>query len=200
MNRKEEILLLAKSKGILRPLDVEKEGISREYLIRLYKEGHLSRIGRGLYTLPDFLGSEAIDLAEVSKRAPRAVVCLISALGFYNLTTQIPHEVWIAIENRDWKPKINYPPVRVVRFSGESFQYGISEHILDGVKVKIYSPAKTLVDCFKFRNKIGLDVAIEAAKDIWRERMATMDDIWKAAEICRMTNVMRPYLEAIVHT
>jgi len=200
MNRKEKILILAKSKGIIRPLDAEKEGIQREYLIRLHKEGQLTRIGRGLYTLPDFLGSEGINLAEVSKRAPRAVVCLLSALSFYNLTTQIPHEVWIAIESRSWKPQIEYPPLRVVRFSGESFQYGVTEHLVDGVKVKVYSPAKTLVDCFKFRNKIGLDVAIEAAKDIWRRKMTTMNDIWQAAKICRMTNVMRPYLEAIVHT
>ena len=200
MNRKEEILILAKSKGIIRPLDVEKEGIQREYLIRLHKEGQLTRIGRGLYTLPDFQGSEGINLAEVSKRAPRAVVCLLSALSFYNLTTQIPHDIWIAIESRDWKPQIEYPPLRVVRFSGESYQYGVTEHLVDGVKVKVYSPAKTLVDCFKFRNKIGLDVAIEAAKDIWRSKIATMDEIWEAAKVCRMTNVMRPYLEAIVHT
>jgi hypothetical protein len=125
--------------------------------------------------------SESISLAEVAKRVPNAVVCLISALQFHNLTTQIPHRVWIAIENKNWKPKFDYPLLEVVRFSGRALSFGVEEHEVNRVPVKVYSPAKTVADCFKFRNKIGLDVAMEALRETWRSRKATMDELWEAA-------------------
>jgi len=197
MDRKEKILELARQMGILRPRDVEAAGISREYLRRLYQKGDLMRVGRGLYALPDAPTSESVSLAEVAKRVPNSVVCLLSALQFHNLTTQIPHQIWIAIENKKWKPAFDYPPLDVVRFSGRAFSFSVEEHEVNRVPVKIYSPAKTVADCFKFRNKIGLDVAMEALRETWRSRKATMDELWEAARVCRVANVMRPYLEAV---
>ena len=160
MDRKEKILKLAGQMGIIRPRDVERAGIFREHLLRLYRKGDLTRVRRGLYALPDSLTSESVTLAEVAKRVPNAVVCLLSALQFHNLTTQISHRVWIAIENRKWRPEFDYPPIEVVRFSDRTFNFGVEEHEVDRVPVKIYSPAKTVADCFKFRDKIGLDVAL----------------------------------------
>jgi predicted transcriptional regulator of viral defense system len=197
MDRKEKVFELAKEKGIIRPRDVEAAGIPREYLLRLYRKGDLTRVRRGLYALPDSLTSESVTLAEVAKRVPNAVVCLLSALQFHNLTTQISHQVWIAIESGKWKPELDYPPIEVVHFSNRTFNFGVEEHEVDRVPVKIYSPAKTVADCFKFRNKIGLDVALEALRDTWRNQKATMDELWEAAKVCRVANVMRPYLEAV---
>ncbi len=125
------------------------------------------------------------------------MVCLLSALQNHHLTTQAPFEVWLAIAEKARLPKIEYPPLRVVRFSGPSLSFGIEEHEVDGVRVRVYSPAKTVADCFKYRNKIGLDVAIEALRDCLRQRKATRDELWSAAKVCRMSNVMRPYLEAV---
>jgi predicted transcriptional regulator of viral defense system len=198
MDRKETILDLAAKMGIIRPRDVEKVGIPREYLRRLSKSGELTRIGRGLYALPDILTNESLTLALVAKRVPNAIICLISALHFHELTTQIPHRVWIAIENKQWEPKLDYPPIELVRLTGSAFRYGVKEHEINHIPVKIYTPAKTVADCFKFRNRIGLDVAIEALRETWKSRKATMDEIWEAARVCRVANVMRPYLEAIV--
>ena len=197
MDRKQKILELAGRLGIIRPRDVEAEGIPREYLYRLCADGVLTRVGRGLYALPDTLKSEAITLAEVAKRVPNAVVCLLSALQFHDITTQVPHRIWIAIENKRWEPKFDYPPIELVRLTGRAFSFGVEEHEVDRVPVKVYSPAKTVADCFKFRNKIGLDVALEALRETWRSRKATMDELWEAAKVCRVANIMRPYLEAI---
>ena len=197
MDRKQKILRLAERLGIIRPRDVEAEGIPREYLYRLCADGALTRVGRGLYALPATVRSEAITIAEVAKRVPHAVVCLLSALQFHDITTQVPHRVWIAIENKRWEPKFDYPPIELVRLTGRAFSFGVEEHEVDRVPVKVYNPAKTVADCFKFRNKIGLDVALEALRETWRSRKATMDELWEAAKVCRVANVMRPYLEAI---
>jgi len=197
MDRKQKILRLAGRLGIIRPRDVEAEGIPREYLYRLCTSGQLVRIGRGLYALPGALRSEHVTLVDVAKRVPNAVVCLLSALQFHDLTTQVPHQVWIAIENKRWEPKFDYPPIELVRLTGRAFSFGVEEHEVDRVPVKVYSPAKTVADCFKFRNKIGLDVTLEALRETWRSRKATMDELWEAAKVCRVANVMRPYLEAI---
>jgi predicted transcriptional regulator of viral defense system len=198
MKQEDKILELAAQQGIVRPRDVEALGIPREYLIRLWRKGQLERIKRGMYSLPDAQVSEHRSLMEVAKQAPNAVICLISALDFHELTTQIPHEVWIAIEKSSWKPSIDYPPLNVSYFSGQSFLYGIQERDINGVTMKIYSPAKTVADCFKFRNKIGQDVAIEALRETWRQGKASMNELWEAAKVCRVARVMRPYLEAIV--
>ena len=198
MDRKQKIVELAKKNGLLRPRDVEAVGIQREYLLRLYRDGTLIRVGRGLYALPDAQTSEFLSLAEVSKRVPDAVICLISALEFHQLTTQIAHRVWIAIENKKWGPTFDYPPLEIIRLSAPVLSFGAEVHEVDYTKVRIYNPAKTVADCFKFRNRIGLDVAIEALRETWRSGKATMDELWEAAKVCRVTNVMRPYLETVI--
>jgi predicted transcriptional regulator of viral defense system len=121
----------------------------------------------------------------------------LSALRFHELTTQAPFEVWLAIDEKARLPKVDYPPIRIVRFSGKSLEFGIQEHRIEGVAVRVYSPAKTIADCFKYRNKIGLDVALEALRDCWQERRATTDELWAAAKVCRVANVMRPYMESL---
>jgi predicted transcriptional regulator of viral defense system len=125
------------------------------------------------------------------------VVCLLSALRFHDLTTQAPFEIWLAIGEKAWRPRMKYPPLRIVRFSMAALGAGIEKHQIEGVTVHVYTPAKTVADCFKYRNKIGLDVAIEALRECWRARRCTMDDLWHFAGICRVRNVMRPYLEAL---
>jgi predicted transcriptional regulator of viral defense system len=197
MDRKKRILELAEEMGIIRPRDVEAIGIHREYLLRLYRNGNLARVGRGLYALSATQTSESTLLAEVSKRVPDAVICLISALQFHNLTTQIAHRVWIAIENKKWEPTFDHPPLELVRLTGRAFRFGVEDHEVNRITVKVYSPAKTVADCFKFRSKIGLDVALESLRETWRSRKATMDELWEAAKVCRVSNVMRPYLEAV---
>jgi predicted transcriptional regulator of viral defense system len=192
-----QILKLAREKGVLRPRDLEGVGIAGEYLNKLHAEGVLERPGRGLYRLTTAKPSRYAQLAEIAKRVPRSVFCLISALDFHELTTEIPHELWIAIPEKARSPKIEYPPLRTVQFSEAAYRFGIETHTIDGVEVKVYSAAKTVADCFKFRNQIGLDVALEALRDCWRKKKATSDALWKAAKVCRMTNVMRPYMEAM---
>lgn len=195
--KKERILELLKQTDVLRPRDLEEIGISGEYLNKLHAEGVLARPGRGLYTLVDTEPSEHRSIAEASKLVPRGIICLLTALRFHELTTQAPFEVWLAIGEKARRPNIDYPPLRIVRFSGNALTYGVEEHQIDGVTAQIYSPAKTVADCFKYRNKIGLDVAIEALRDCHRQRKATMDQMWEAARACRMTKVIRPYLEAV---
>lgn len=197
MDRNNQIIELIKQKKIIRPCDVEAIGISRMYLHRLYQRGVVERIADGLYALPDAPIYSHWSKVEVAKRVPNGVISLLSALQFHELTTQRPFEVWITIQGTSRKPRIDYPPIHVTRFSGEAFTHGIEVYDVGGVPLRVYSIAKTLADCFKFRNTIGLDVALEAMHDIFRHKRATMSDIWKAAKVCRMTNVMRPYLEAI---
>lgn len=192
-----KVVRLVRKAGILRPRDLAAHGIPREYLTRLTERGVLERTGRGLYILANSEITENHDLAEASKRLPGGVVCLISALRFHGLTTQLPYEVWMALDPRAGKPKIDYPRLRIVRFSGEALTEGIEEHVVERVPVRVYNPSKTVADCFKFRNKIGLDVALEALRDCRGRHRCTMDDIWRYARVCRVTNVMRPYLESL---
>ena len=195
--KRKQVLELARSKGLLRPRDVAQFGITPEYLNKLHRDGFLERVSRGLYRLPNGEPTQHSQLAEVAKRVPRAVVCLISALNFHDLTTQIPHQLWLAIPLRDRTPRIEYPPLKILRYSDASLKYGVEHHIVDSVDVKIFSPAKSVADCFKFRNQVGLDVAMDALREVWRDKKATADELWIAAKVCRMTNVMRPYLEAV---
>jgi len=198
MSRQQQILELARKKGIIRAEDVEAVGISRNYLYRMHKEGLLEKNAVGLYTLPEAPVTENSSLAEVAKRLPHAVVCLISALSYHEITTQIPHEIWLTIPRGSWRPDVEYPPLNLTYVSGPAYSFGIQEHVINGVAVKIYSPAKTVADCFKFRNKVGLDVAIEALREAWRSRKVTMDELVEAAGIDRVSKIMRPYLEATV--
>jgi len=193
----DKVLEAVKQAGVLRPRDLDRYGIAREYLGRLERAGKLQRIGRGLYALPDAHPTEHRDLAAVAKRVPDGVICLLSALRFHELTTQAPHQVWLAIDRKARRPRMDHPPLRIVRFSGAALHEGIEEHVLEGVRARVFSPAKTVADCFKYRHKIGLDVAIEALREGHRSQRFSMDELWRYAGICRVRNVMRPYLEAL---
>jgi predicted transcriptional regulator of viral defense system len=183
--------------GIVRPRDIEAIGLPREYLVRLHRQGKLNRPGRGIYTLPDANVTERHSYAEVAKRVPDAVICLLSALVFHEITTQNPASVWIALRKGARTPVVRSSSLRIVRLSGTSLIAGIENHWVEGVPVRVYSVAKTVADCFKFRNKIGLDVAIEALKDCLRQKKASVNEIYGYAIICRVSNVIRPYMEAV---
>lgn len=194
----EQVVDLARRKGVLRPRDLEALGTPRRVLSELTERGILTRSGRGLYSLVDAEVTEHHSLAEAATRVPSGVVCLLSALRFHNLTMQNPWEVWMAITPDRRKPRPGHPPLRIVRFSKRPFTEGVERHAVDGVKVPIYSAAKTVADCFRYRNKIGTDVAIEALRLGWEKRAFTADRIWHFAKVCRVANVMRPYLESVV--
>ena len=193
----ERAMQYVRRKGIVRPRDLEALGIPREYLLRLYRQGKLSRTGRGIYTLPDAAVTERHSYAEIAKRVPEAVLCLLSALAFHEITTQSPASVWIALGKGARKPAIVSPSLRVIRLTEPSLSEGIEKQSVEGVTVRVYSAAKTVADCFKFRNKIGLDIAIEALKDCLRQKKATVNEIYRYAKICRVSNVIRPYMEAL---
>jgi predicted transcriptional regulator of viral defense system len=188
---------LVRTAGVLRARDLEVHGIGREQLRRLRERGVVEQIGRGLYRLPGADISEHQSLVEAAKRVPQGIVCLQSALRFHGLTTQNPFEVWLALDRKARLPKVDAPPLRFVRFSGLALTQGIEQHRLQGIQVRIYSAAKTVADCFKYRNKIGLDVAVEALGDYVRHGTGSLDDLWRFAKICRVSNVIRPYLESL---
>lgn len=194
----QETLEVIRRLGVVRPGDLEARGIPRGRIYRLLHQGLVERKARGLYVASDHDPTAEHSLAHVAKKVPKGVICLLSALQYHELTTQLPHEVWVAIPEKARHPRIEYPPLRVVRFSGPALTQGVETHKIEGVSVRITSVAKTLTDCFKYRNKIGLDVALEALRDAWREGRVTMDEIDRFSQICRVQRVMRPYLEALV--
>jgi predicted transcriptional regulator of viral defense system len=196
-NPLQKIIRYVGQHGIVRPRDIEAIGLPREYLVRLHRQGRLSRPGRGIYTLPDANVTERHSYAEVAKRVPEAVICLLSALAFHEITTQSPPSVWIALGKGARTPALASPSLRIVRLSGLSLTTGIVNHQIDGVPVRVYSAAKTVADCFKFRNKIGLDIAIEALKDCLHQKRASINAIYRYAKVCRVSNVIRPYMEAL---
>lgn len=197
LTHSQRILRLASKRGLLRARDLAQERIPRATLSRLVESGQLSHVSRGLYALPRQQRSGQHQLAEIAARNPHGVFCLLTALRFHQLTTQSPHEVWLAIPNKSYATKLDYPPLRIVRFSGPSLTEGIERHTVDRAPIRVYSAAKTVADCFKYRNKIGLDVALEALRECRREKRASNDELWHYAKLCRVANVMRPYLESI---
>ena len=192
----ERVLALAKRKSLLRASDLDSIGVPRVILTRLTASGQLEKTARGIYKLPTRTFTENETLATVATKVPQAVFCLLSALQFHELTTQLPRQIWIAMPRGSHKPKIDYPPIRMVQFTGGAYLEGIEIFKRDQTELHIYSVAKTIADCFKHRNKIGLDVALEALRDAREQKKATVDDIWKYAQIDRVANVMQPYLEA----
>jgi len=199
MTTKAELLLsLVRRRRMVRPRDLDDLGIPRIYLTRLHRGGLLERRSRGVYVLADGEPTEQHELAEACKRVPHGVVCLLSALRFHGLTTQAPFEVWLAIDRKARLPRVEHPPLRIVRFPTPALTEGVEGHEVEGVPVRVTTPARTVVDCFVYRNKVGLDVALEALRDCWRRRRATMDELHRSAQARRMANVMRPYLESLV--
>ncbi len=193
----QRVLQLVRKNGWLRASDLADAGVPRAVLTRMAASGQLERAARGLYRLPDSGSSEHEGLVTVASKVPQAVVCLLSALQFHGLTTQLPWQVWFAMPGGSHVPRLEYPPIRMVQFTGEAYTQGIETHERDGVKLHVYSVAKTVADCFKHRNKIGMDVALEALKDARAQGRASFDDLWRCAKVCRVSNVMRPYMEAV---
>ncbi len=183
--------------GVARPRDLARFGIHRAQLARLVKSGAVERFSRGVYVLTGHEFSADVAVAIVATRVPTAVICLVTALRLHDLTTQQPHDVWIALPEKARRPQLDYPRLRVARFSGAAFTEGIERRRIDGVDVRIYSAAKTVADCFKYRNKIGIDVAVEALRDFTRRHRGGASELAHFARICRVTRVIQPYLDSL---
>ena len=194
----ERLLRYVHEHGLVRPRELATIDIPRSVLKRLVDGGRLVRRMRGIYSVPDYDPTENTDLASVAARAPKAIICLLSALRFHELTTQNPFEVWIMINRAGHRPVIDHPPIRVVYASGRAFTEGVGVYTVEGIEMRVTNPAKTVVDCFRYRRLVGTDVAIEALRDCWLQRKATMDELYRYAKIARIANVMRPYMESLV--
>ncbi|MFZ5616241.1 MAG: type IV toxin-antitoxin system AbiEi family antitoxin domain-containing protein [Pseudomonadota bacterium] len=191
-------LEVARDRGIARARDFEAAGIPLAYIRRLCNDGRLIQLGRGLYQLPDLVGADAEhDLAEAVRLVPHGVVCLFSALRHHGLTTQLPQAVWLAIPHKARAPKTSHLTLEFVRASEPAYSAGVERVVIEGVETPIYGAAKTVADCFKYRRRVGLDVAVEALRDALRLRIATVSELAHFAGIDRVANVMRPYLEAL---
>ena len=197
MTKTQQVLEIARDVGVIRAKDMAARGIHPSVLQHLEQQGLLIRSGRGLYTSVEAEITEHHSLVEAVKRVPNGVICLLSALSFYELTSQAPFEVWMAIAQKARRPKDRLLPFRIVYMSGSALDLGIEEHQIEGITVRVYCIAKTVADCFKYRNKIGLDVALEALRECWLKRRCSIDEIGRYARFCRVENVMRPYLEIL---
>ncbi|TIS53941.1 MAG: transcriptional regulator [Mesorhizobium sp.] len=184
--------------SLVRLRDLTGAGVSPETMARLVREGEVVRPARGLYQLAEAMLDARRSIAEASALVPKGVICLTSALQFHDLTLQMPSAIWMAIDRTGWKPKVDYPPIRFVRFSGRALTEGIKRHRIEGVDVPVFEPAKAIVDCFRYRNKIGLDIALEGLREGLRTRQVAPDQLWKFAQSGRVWSVMRPYVEAMV--
>lgn len=190
--------LIEERNRTIRTADALRAGIHPRTLYQLRDAGELEQVSRGVFRLADQQPMSNVDIATVAARIPRAVVCLISALAFHDITTQIPHTVSVALERGAERPRLEHPPLAVHRFSGEALTQGIEEHAVDGVTVRVYSPEKTLADCFKFRNQLGMDVVLEALKLYRARRPFDVSELLKYARVCRVEAIMRPYIEALL--
>lgn len=194
----QRILDLVRQQGLVRGSELDRLGIHRMHLKRLVDRGLLVQRSRGVYGAAEPRLSKHDSVVEIATRVPRATMCLLTALSLHALTTQNPFEVWVMIDRKARKPSSEYPPIRVVRASGAALTDGVERINIDGREVAVTTIAKTIADCFKYRSIVGTDVAIEALRDAWRARSASMDDIIAAAKVDRVATVMRPYLEALV--
>jgi len=192
------VTLIKTRGGMVRTTEAIKAGIHNRTLRQLCHTGTLEQVSRGIYRLASHPPISNPDLVTVAVRVPNAIVCLISALAFHELTTQIPHAVSIALKKGSETPRLEHPPITVHRFTETSLNAGIEEHRIDGVAVRIYSPEKTLADGFKFRHKIGMDVVLEALKLYKARKTFNLGELFKFARICRVENVMKPYLETMI--
>jgi predicted transcriptional regulator of viral defense system len=192
------VLRLARNRRAVRRKELTAAGVHSQVLSRLVKAGALERVARGHYRLPDAPTTEHHGLALAAASVPRGVICLLSALSFHGIGTQLPHEVWIALDRRDRRPSLRFPRLRVLRFGGEALTEGIETHRIEGETVRIYCPAKSVADAFKYRNKIGLEIALEALREGWRARRFSMAELQRYATVCRVSRVMQPYLEALL--
>ena len=195
MTREAQLLEIVRGEGIMRARDAKQQGFHPEHLRRLSQKGLLVRVARGTYIAADSEVTARHTLALAAKLVPGGIVCLLSALNFHGIGNQLPRKVWLAMDRKAAVPRVDIP-IKVVCFSGEALTEGVESHEIEGVNVKVFSPAKTVADCFKYRNKIGVDVAVEALVECRAQHKASVEDIWHCAKICRVANVIRPYLEA----
>jgi len=195
---KDKILKYIKKRKIVRRRDLKEIGAPPYYLNLLESEGKVQKLGRGLYCSNDYEFDEKQSYIEICKRVPHGVICLLSALTFYEITTQNPYQIWVAVDRKAKPPKLDYPPIRAFQFSGKAFTEGVEKIKRQGTEIKVYCPAKTVADCFKYRNKIGIDVAIEALRDTWRRKLLTLKELNYYAKICRVQKVMKPYVESLI--
>ncbi|MCK6529902.1 type IV toxin-antitoxin system AbiEi family antitoxin domain-containing protein [Myxococcota bacterium] len=193
----EQVLAFARERGILRPRDLGAAGLSTIYLTRLVHRGDLVRLGRGLYAVPDLDLTEHHTLAEVARIAPRAVVCLLSALRFHDLSTENPHEVWIALPRHAWKPRSTGVPLRVTWLPLDLLDADVEEHVVEGVPVKVFTAARTVADCFRHRKEVGHEAAVAALRDYLRRYPRGLEDLRRCAERRRVLGVIRPFVEAL---
>ena len=193
----DKLLTRIEKKGIVRASELSKMGIPRKYLTVLENEGKIIKLSRGLYASANAPINDKYMLAQACKRLPGGIICLLSALQFHRMGTQSPIEVWIAIKSKSHRPKLEYPPIRLCEFAGQSYSSGVEHFFYEGSEIRIYSPAKTIADCFKFRNRIGLDLAIDALKDYFRRPYSSVDELLLQAEICKVKRIILPYIEAI---
>ena len=197
VSKAELVARMVRKAGVFRPRELDRVAIPREYLRQAKDRGLVRQVGRGLYVADGSRVTEHHTLVEAAKRVPHGVICLMSALRFHGLTTQSPREVWIAIAHEARRPRADYPLMRVVHFSGKALSYGIEQKKLEGVAVRVFGPAKTVADCFKYRNKLGIDVAVEALRDFTRRHRGGANELARYARVCRVVRVMQPYLDAI---
>jgi predicted transcriptional regulator of viral defense system len=190
-----QVLRIVEERGLVHSRDLTASQIPRAVLMRLVRAGRLKQVARGVYALPERPLSRQHPLAEVAARSSRGVFCLLTALRFHKVMTHSPDAIWLAIPNKGRVPSADHPPLRVVRFSGAALMEGVEQHVIDGVEIRVYSVAKTVADCFKFRNRIGLDVALEALRRSQRKGLATAQDLRHYARVCRVSEVMGPYLD-----
>jgi predicted transcriptional regulator of viral defense system len=191
------LMQLFENTSLLRSKDLEQSGLKRVEISRYVAAGELRRLRRGLYCLPNYCQNEHGDLAIVGKQISEAVICLLSAMCYHELTTQVPAEVWIAIDRKARAPSLDVLNLKVMRFGQTALSYGVEARVIEGVQVRITTIEKTIADCFKYRNKVGLDVALETLKEAQRRKVVEQNELWACAKVDRVTNVIRPYLEAL---
>ena len=184
--------------GILRATEAIKAGVHPRTLYEMVEKEVVEKLSRGVYRIADLPPMGNPDIVSVAVRIPKGVICLVSALAFYEMTTQVPYRIYIAVKKHSWAPRVDYPPVRIMWYGDKAYSSGVETPIVDGVEIRIYSPEKTLADCFKYRNKIGLDTAIEALKLYRDRRRIKIDEVFRFARICRVDKIMRPYLETLI--
>lgn len=199
LTQRDRMIHLLEERTMARASELAVEGIAATTISRAIKGGDVIRIGRGLYQLPGGEVDTALALAEASKRVPKGIICMISALAYHGLTDQMPRRVWVAIGAKDWEPKVNYPPLRIVRFRPPNLKHGVEHHLISGIDVRIYSVAKSLADVFRNPKLLDRSVAIECLRNAIVNRKATPAEIADAARCCGAWNRMRPYLETITH-
>ena len=196
--KKDPIEIFRRNGGQLRMSEAIAQGITRYMLYALRDKRIIEQVSRGVYRLKELPPISNPDIVTVSLRYPKAVICLISALSYHNITTEIPHSIYMAVSRNSRIPSIDYPPIQVHRYSNEAYNAGIKRHVIDGASVKIYTPEKTLADCFKFRNKIGMDVVLEALKLYKSRKKIDLEKLLMYSEVCRVKKIMMPYLEATI--